>query len=105
MSERSRRKFRHYFGVGLCWMAFTSGIHELADRTWLVKRLETVAERGGLHRGRGAAGRALLRFAYLEPAHRFARRAGLRASGQLARVSMGWNVRQLRALFRRHCDP
>ncbi|MGA3017806.1 MAG: CHASE2 domain-containing protein [Bryobacteraceae bacterium] len=42
MKERSaRRKFWRYFGVGVCWMAFTSGIHELADRTWLVQRLET----------------------------------------------------------------
>jgi CHASE2 domain-containing sensor protein len=42
MKKRSaRRKFWRYFGVGLCWMAFASGIHELADQTWLVKRLET----------------------------------------------------------------
>ena len=42
MKKRSSgHKFRRYFGVGLCWMAFTSGIHELADRTWLVQRLET----------------------------------------------------------------
>ena len=37
----ARRKFGHYFGVGLCWMAFTSGMHELALHTWLVERLET----------------------------------------------------------------
>jgi len=36
-----RRKFWRYFGVGLCWMAFTSGVHELTLRTWLVQRLET----------------------------------------------------------------
>src|ERR1039457_4251929 len=42
MKKRSaRRKFWRYFWVGLCWMAFASGIHELADQTWLVKRLET----------------------------------------------------------------
>ena len=42
MKKRSRRrKFWRYFGVGLCWMAFTSGIHELALRTWLVQRMET----------------------------------------------------------------
>src|ERR1017187_3421960 len=42
MRERSaRRKFLHYFGIGMCWMALTSGLHELAVRTWLVRRLET----------------------------------------------------------------
>ena len=42
MRKRSaRRKFWHYFGVGLCWMAFASGLHELALQTWLVQRLET----------------------------------------------------------------
>ena len=37
----SRRKFWRYFGIGLCWMALTSGLREVADRTWLVQRLET----------------------------------------------------------------
>ena len=42
MRKRSaRRKFWHYFGVGLFWMAFASGLHELALQTWLVQRLET----------------------------------------------------------------
>ena|ERR1017187_170233 len=42
MKRRSaRRKFWRYFGVGLCWMALTSGIHELSERTWLIQRLET----------------------------------------------------------------
>jgi CHASE2 domain-containing sensor protein len=42
MRERSTlRKFWRYFGIGLCWMALTSGIHELTLQSWLVKRLET----------------------------------------------------------------
>src|ERR1035438_8475959 len=42
MRKRSaRRKFWHYFGVGLFWMAFASGLHELALQTWLVQHLET----------------------------------------------------------------
>jgi CHASE2 domain-containing sensor protein len=40
-THSSRRKFWRYFGVGLCWMALMSGIHEWADRTWLVQRMET----------------------------------------------------------------
>ena len=42
MRKRSaRREFWHYFWVGLCWMALISGIHESANRTWLVQRLQT----------------------------------------------------------------
>src|SRR5579884_2068359 len=42
MSENpARQTFVRYFVVGLCWMAFFSVVDELADRTWLVKRMET----------------------------------------------------------------
>jgi CHASE2 domain-containing sensor protein len=35
------RKFRRYFLAGLGWMVLISLLHELADQSWLVKRLET----------------------------------------------------------------